>query len=163
MLPGPLEDSPERTGRNIDQHRLIAGSLVVESQALPEFGHAQANGGVTVGVVIGALVEEVSSDIALLEQVGTPGKGLRNDELQQLLHLLRGAKGRALQDGSKRFLNLARIGAARLLVLIRRGRRCICGTNQEEPRGLRFADGSKWSSTVLYPHPKTLTSRILAF
>ena len=143
MLPGPLEDSAERTGRNIDQDRLIAGSLVIESQSLPELGHAQANRGITVGVVIGALVEEVSPDITLLKQVGTPCKRLRNDELQQLLHLFRGAKGRALQDGSKRSLDLARIGAARLLVLIRRGRRCIYGTNQEEPRGLRFADGSK--------------------
>ena len=163
MLPRPLEDSAERTGRNIDQDRLIAGSLVVESKALPELGHAQANRGVTVGVVIGALVEEVSPDITFLEHVGTAGKCLRNDKLQELLHLFRRAEGRAVQDCSKRLLDLAWIGAARLLVLIRSGRRCICRTNQEKPRGLRTADDSEWSSTVLYLCPKALTSKILAF
>lgn len=163
ILPGPLEDSPERTGRNIDQHGFIAGSLVIESEALPEFGNAQTHGGVAVGVVIGPLVEEMSPDITFLQQVGTPSKCLRNDELKQLLHLLGGAEGRALQDGGKRFLNLSRIGATRLLVLVRRGRGCICSTNQEEPRGLRSADGIDWSSTVLYPRPKALTSKILAF
>ena len=36
-----LEDSPERTGRDVDQNRFVAGTLIVEGKPLPDFGNAQ--------------------------------------------------------------------------------------------------------------------------
>ena len=86
----------------------VAFSHVVLCEPFSHLGCSCPDDGIIIRIVVERAAKYLRTDDALLETFSVPRKSLVDDVLQELLGLLAGAKGRALENHRKSLLNLCR-------------------------------------------------------
>ena len=119
--------------------------------------------GSAVRIVIRTSVKEPRSDNPFLERLSVACQSLRNDVLKQLLNLLAGAKGGALQNRRKRSLDFGGGNVLPALLIYPGEATTSIGLSTDAPRESAFSRGESSYNSVQYTLHTLLTSKCLQF